>query len=269
MATAAFFFILGKKTAYMEKNQAAPAPQEITASAETKNDSNAPTVGDDVYAGSQQEGENNDGISGITENTESTTTSEPVDSGAWQKAEYSPEKIVAMTSLYSELEQKNFPKKENYLIHFYVETNKILEAEDVLAIGLNSPNLIVENNSPLQKAVAINEYDMCRMLLAYGADINYHNDKYPTPLTLAVAFRRPEIVKLLIENGADQTITFIGDDGKKHIALDIAEKGGFDEIIAIFKSSKVNTVKAENNYAASAESVSSRSETKAASSQKK
>ena len=269
MATAAFFFILGKKTAYMEKNQAATAPQEITASAETKDNSNAPAISDDVSAGSQQEGKNNDGISGTAENTESNIVSESADSGAWQKAEYSPEKKEALKFFYSEQERSIFPNKASSLLHYYIENYQVPDAENVIAVGLDSPNQAVGNLSPLQKAASMNEHDMCRMLLAYGADINYYNDKYPTPLTLAVAFRRPEIVKLLIENGADQTITFIGDDGKKHIALEIAEKGGFDEIIEVFKSSKANTVKAENNEAASAEKVSSQPETKPDSSQKK
>jgi hypothetical protein len=238
MATAAFFFILGKKTAYMEKNQAAPAPQEITAPAELQ-DSNDTATGNDT---SGQEGDN----IGMTEpQGDENIDSTPNDSGLWKKAGYSPEQKEALLFLYKEQERDlSFADNNKHsLLHYYIMEDKITEAEATLAIGLNSANLIEDNMSPLQRAAALNEYDMCRMLLAYGADINYHNDKYPTPLTLAVSFRRPETVQFLIDNGADQNIKFKGDDGIEYAAIDIARKGGFDEIIAIFEDS---TQKTEN-----------------------
>jgi len=243
MATAAFFFILGKKTAYMEKNQTAPAPQEITAPAELQDSNDTATVNDT----SGQEGDN----IGMTdykgeENTDSTPVSSSSNNfGLWKKAEYSPEQKDALIFFYKEQERllSSADNNKYSLIHYYVAGDKITEAEATLAIGLNSANHIEDNMSPLQKAAALNEYDMCRMLLAYGADINYHNDKYPTPLTLAVSFRRPETVKFLIDNGADQNIKFKGDDGIEYTAIDIARKGGFDEIIAILEDS---TQKTEN-----------------------
>lgn len=243
MATAAFFFILGKKTAYMEKNHAAPAPQEITAPAELQDSNDSATVN----ATSGQEGDN----IGLTdsqgeENIDSTPVSSSSNNfGLWEKAGYSPEQKDALLFFYKEQERllSSADNNKYSLIHYYVAGDKITEAEATLAIGLNSANHIEDNMSPLQKAAALNEYDMCRMLLAYGADINYHNDKYPTPLTLAVSFRRPETVKFLIDNGADQNIKFKGDDGIEYTAIDIARKGGFDEIIAILEDS---TQKTEN-----------------------
>ncbi|MBP5286590.1 MAG: ankyrin repeat domain-containing protein [Elusimicrobiales bacterium] len=246
MATAAFFFILGKKTAYMEKNQAAPAPQEITAPAELQGSNDTSTVNDT----SGQE-ENNIGMTDSQgeENIDSTpVSSSSNDFGLWKKAGYSPEQKDALLFFYKEQERllSSADNNKHSLIHYYVAGDKITEAEATLAIGLNSANHIEDNMSPLQKAAALNEYDMCRMLLAYGADINYHNDKYPTPLTLAVSFRRPETVKFLIDNGADQNIKFKGDDGIEYTAIDIARKGGFDEIIAIFEGSTEKTKNTEN-----------------------
>jgi len=247
MATAAFFFILGKKTAYMEKNQAAPAPQEITAPAELQDSNDINSIHNIDIKDTNQGNDSKKGTEETpTEKNESATVPVSVDSAAWQKSLYTPELKESLTNFYSEQEQINYPENDYSSLHFFIGENRISEAEDVIAIGLHSPNLVIGNLSPLQIAASLNEYDMCRMLLAYEANINYYNDKYPTPLTLAVAFRHPEIVKLLIDNGADKNITFIGEDGLKHTALDIARKGGFDEIIAIFEDSTEKTKKTEN-----------------------
>lgn len=59
--------------------------------------------------------------------------------------------------------------------------------------------------------------------------MNATNFNGATALIFAVTFNHPDIVKLLLNSGADKTIT----DDKGNSALDHAKMQGFDNMIAI------------------------------------
>ena len=78
---------------------------------------------------------------------------------------------------------------------------------EVVNILSQNPNLNLNDKSryclrpPLHHAAAKGYYDLCKVLLEYGADIDYIND-ISSPLNYA-AEEHLDIVKLLVEHGAD------------------------------------------------------------------
>jgi len=56
--------------------------------------------------------------------------------------------------------------------------------------------------SPLTEAAAYGRIDMVRLLLDHGADVNAQGGEYGTPLGAAMANRRAKTIKLLLERGA-------------------------------------------------------------------
>ncbi|PWY89410.1 ankyrin [Aspergillus sclerotioniger CBS 115572] len=74
------------------------------------------------------------------------------------------------------------------------------------------PNVRAQFYTPLQTAVAAGEVGIAKMLVQYGANVNQHPwdsrfSRQP-PLMMAVRQRSPSLVRLLLENGADQAYTW-------------------------------------------------------------
>ncbi len=82
-------------------------------------------------------------------------------------------------------------------------------------------------NSPLQAAIAMSRYEIVKLLLDRGANVNFvQQPGGNTPLHIAASRNDVSIVRLLIDNGANkQAIT---DDGK--IPLDIAKERNNTEV---------------------------------------
>ncbi|MDH5599231.1 MAG: ankyrin repeat domain-containing protein [Cyclobacteriaceae bacterium] len=78
----------------------------------------------------------------------------------------------------------------------------------------------------LHAAVAKENLSLCKMLIAYGADVNSTQTQNITPLHAAAYKNNKEIVLLLINNGAELSIKTT--DGKT--AFDIAVEKNFNEI---------------------------------------
>ena len=57
--------------------------------------------------------------------------------------------------------------------------------------------------TPLLKHARKGNYDICKLLIEKGADVNAENYESATPLFAAADGGRVEVVKLLLENGAD------------------------------------------------------------------
>ena len=86
------------------------------------------------------------------------------------------------------------------------------------------------NISALEGAVQAGQIETVRLLLTSGADINTKDGLNETSLWLAANYDMPQMVKMLLDLGADKNIKNI--DGKTPMM--IAEEKQFDDITAIF-----------------------------------
>ena len=61
-------------------------------------------------------------------------------------------------------------------------------------------------DSPLNSAARVGGVAMIRYLVDHGADVNLHTPTNNTPLTSAIKSFNPEVVKLLLEEGANPNL---------------------------------------------------------------
>jgi TonB family protein len=94
---------------------------------------------------------------------------------------------------------------------------------------MNPPNLSLVN------AVTDGDTEAVRSLIAAGADVNRTTSSGQTLLILAVLFRRTQILRILLEAGADPDLR----DSLGLNALDWAERKGFAEGVKILIRSQV------------------------------
>lgn len=89
-------------------------------------------------------------------------------------------------------------------IHIAVRKNNLEYLRFMLGLGAN-PNLISERDgeTPLTMAAIADQTDATTVLLAFKARIDQANRSGETALVKAVRFRRPAMVQLLLERGAD------------------------------------------------------------------
>lgn len=99
---------------------------------------------------------------------------------------------------------------------------------------------IVKNpfNEPLKLAIIKGNLDIVKLLIEKGANINVKYDLYNTPLHIAMINGNLEIVKLLIEKGADVNAKNETNDTPLHIAM---IKGNHDIVkLLIEKGADIN-----------------------------
>ena len=95
--------------------------------------------------------------------------------------------------------------------------------EELIAAGADvDANVFATGQTALLQALEGDKFDIARMLIISGANVNLHKDGQVTPLMVAVAKNESGLVRLLIEKGADVNVRT--DDQKT--ALTIAESGG-------------------------------------------
>ena len=87
-----------------------------------------------------------------------------------------------------------------------VGENNLLNVAEIFAnhpdLNLNDESLY-RLNPPLCRAAKKGYYEMCKLLIQHGADVNYTKDRLFSPLWAASSGNHLEIVKLFMENGAD------------------------------------------------------------------
>lgn len=83
-----------------------------------------------------------------------------------------------------------------------VRSRRYLTAEVLLRHGLD-PNSHDSNGTALWHAILTDRADTCRLLLDYKADPNADTDNSAPPLVLAMQNGKMEIIKMLVEKGAD------------------------------------------------------------------
>lgn len=109
---------------------------------------------------------------------------------------------------------KSYTHKKVYPLVLAVENNHINTTVALLNAGANTNKLYTEerykspvyNSYSLHLAIKNGSNTIVKVLLDAGADPNSYTEEYPykkTPLWFAITFERADIVKLLIENGAD------------------------------------------------------------------
>jgi len=123
--------------------------------------------------------------------------------------------------------------KNDEMIKYMLDTYCILDDENinnenqVSEIKINQVNEIKNNNridinyktndhryTPLMWCCWLNIFDSVKEILKYKPDIDYYNNHYDCAILLAIYNGNYEMVKLLIDNGAD--VNLILDDEKKH-----------------------------------------------------
>lgn len=101
---------------------------------------------------------------------------------------------------------------------------------ELVAAGADvDANVFTTGRTALLQALEDRKFDIARMLIDAGADVNRHKDGQTTPLMAAVAAGRNDLVRALIEKGAEVNVR--ADDGRT--ALSIAEAGGQQAIAEI------------------------------------
>lgn len=92
-------------------------------------------------------------------------------------------------------------------IHTAVSTGNAEAVKQHLAAGTNiNEKDPFGGSSPLISAALFGKNDIVKILIDAGADINFQNNEGSTPLHTAAFFCRPEIVQLLLDKNADKTI---------------------------------------------------------------
>ncbi len=101
---------------------------------------------------------------------------------------------------------------------------------------VNLPAINPSKVTPLHSAVARKDFDICKLLIENGADVNATQTKGVTALMSAAHIGNLKLVTYLVEHGAD--ITAQMDDGKT--ALAYAQEDGHEEIATYLQKVPTN-----------------------------
>ena len=93
-----------------------------------------------------------------------------------------------------------------------------------------STQVVVNTNTPLCTAIFKGDLATVKKFIEYGADVNEMSNGL-TPLMFAARYNKVDILKYLLENGADKTIK----DDKGKTALKYAELSNSTEALNFLK----------------------------------
>ena len=105
-------------------------------------------------------------------------------------------------------------------------THKI--AKYLLENGAN-PNLVTDDLTPLMYAVAYQNHTMVKELIVHKADVNFISAEKQSAIVFAIKGRDPEMVQILMDNGADPSIKLQGENS----AIDLAKEENIKEILEV------------------------------------
>jgi ankyrin repeat protein len=109
---------------------------------------------------------------------------------------------------------------------------EIVDLLVTLGAQIDSPSRNQLHATPLQSATAAGHINIVRMLLEHGADPNVSEAGGFTPLQTASASGNTDLVRLLMEHGA--SLDAQADNGKT--ALQMAQENGHSEIVELLNS---------------------------------
>lgn len=117
------------------------------------------------------------------------------------------------------------------LAHYVVKHNVPGVIPFLTKLGLRLDLCDDRYDTPLHLAVKLNRYIIAKELVNCGADVNIGGELEQTPLHLAVIESNLQMIKLLIKKGADLTLV----DEENYTPIDYANDEGNDVIIAYLK----------------------------------
>ncbi|SEW46138.1 Ankyrin repeat-containing protein [Chitinophaga sp. YR573] len=103
--------------------------------------------------------------------------------------------------------------------------------EQLLLLGADPDVISTEGATPMMNAVQSNKMEQLLLLLKWKANVNARDYRGFTSLHRAAEMGHEDIVKVLLENGADKTIVAEG-----HTALSLAEMGENKNIIQLLQN---------------------------------
>jgi hypothetical protein len=114
-----------------------------------------------------------------------------------------------------------------------IEEGNLKEIREALRYGAN-PELPVDDNHPLLNAAQNGHPNVVRLLIDNGADVNGGTFIIGTPLIAAANNGHTEVVKVLLERGAD--VCFKADGGT---AEEVAQRQGYKQIVELLETAKM------------------------------
>ena len=126
----------------------------------------------------------------------------------------------AIDSLYGE--------GQTLLIYAIKKDRTYKVAKYLLENGAN-PNLVTDDLTPLMYATAYQNSAMVKELIGYKANVNFISKEKQSAIVFAIKGRNAEILKLLMNGGADPSIHLKED----YSALDLAKEENIKEILEV------------------------------------
>lgn len=126
----------------------------------------------------------------------------------------------AIDSLYGE--------GQTLLIYAIKKDRTYKVAKYLLENGAN-PNLVTDDLTPLMYATAYQNSAMVKELIGYKANVNFISKEKQSAIVFAIKGRNAEILKLLMDGGADPSIHLKED----YSALDLAKEENIKEILEV------------------------------------
>ena len=193
------FFVLGRQT---NRNDVLASQTTDSQANSVQKENETPDVENLLIVDDSAKPEENNVSETVAEEVSEPAQEQSLDRTApWQKKKYSAEELEYLKEYYKKITE-NEPLEA--VFKDMVFTENVADIEGMIATGLANANFLMDDAlSPLHFAIAKSNYDMCRMLIAYGADLNYSNSVFPTPLLLAISNNEEDLGILLLNSGAD------------------------------------------------------------------
>lgn len=99
-----------------------------------------------------------------------------------------------------------------------------------VSAGTTSKEIVTYNNTPLCEAIIKGDLETVKKFIEYGTDVNETSNGL-TPLMFAARYNKVEILKVLLEKGADKKTK----DDKGNTALKYAEFSKSQEAVDYLK----------------------------------
>jgi ankyrin repeat protein len=143
------------------------------------------------------------------------------------------DKVIDYYALYYATQHNNVELAEALL-----ERGAPVDALDPDVAGSLSL-LAIDMDSPLQAAAANGNVKIVRLLLAHKPWVDHHCCRNPTALGMATDAGHLEVVRLLLEAGADPSVKGeYQDPARPETPLQVAERKGHSEIARLLRAAR-------------------------------